>query len=62
MEAILRSIYLSVVLPLERDSYELEERRIYKDNFSLAHPVTSDELFVCAGLSSIAGESVARLK
>lgn len=55
MEAILRSIYLPVVLSLERDSYELGERRIYKQNFSLAHPVTFDGLFVVAGLSSVAG-------
>jgi len=32
---------------------------IYENNFSLAHPVTSDRLFVGAGLSDISEKSVA---
>lgn len=55
MEATARSIYLPLFLSLERNSYELGEKSTYKNDFSLAHPVTSDGLFVGAGLSDIAG-------
>lgn len=56
MEALLRSIYLLLVLSLERDSYELWEKGVYKQNISLAHPFTSDGPFVGSELSSIAGK------
>lgn len=59
MEAILCSIYLPVVLSLERSCYELGERNIDKQNFPLAHPVTLHELHVGTGLSSKALKSIA---
>lgn len=58
MGAIPRSIYLPVVLSLERSCYELREQGLYKQNFFPAHPVTSDGLYVGAGLSSNSGWSV----
>lgn len=59
MEAILCFIYLPLVFSSERDSYKLKVQGIYSIYLyyalSVAHPVTSDGLFVGAALSGIAG-------